>query len=558
MARDSGARLGPRQEGTDVTLACESPIELRNAWRAQGLWRDVAMGEAMAAAAAHTPAALLHIRGAEGATQATLTQVHQHGRALAGSLAALGVGRGDTVAMQLPNCLENAVVFQAAAALGCTLLPIVHIYGPAELAHILADSGAGAIIVPDRWRGIDYLERLERLPDLPHLAHRIVLGDDVPPGCLAWSALPAGEAPKPPSRPDDIALLLYTSGTTAAPKGVRHSSRTLLAELFAQVRSRQSGGWFAPWPAGHIAGTLGILAHGVLGRDVAMLESWDAAAAAELIERFQVEQTSGTPFHLTGILQAAARDHRDLSSLEQFVIGATTVPPALVAEAEDAGVRCVRCYGSTELPTLTQCAPGDPLDKRLNTDGRLNPGCEVRFLDDAGEDVPLGREGELAVRGPERFVGYSDPDLDAAAFLPGGWFLTGDIGRMDGDGFVTITDRKKDIIIRGGENISSREVEELLLRLPGVVEAAAIGWPDRDLGERVCAVLRMAGEERPSLAEVAALFAEIGVARQKAPERLAFVDDFPRTPSGKVQKASLRRQLLAASETGGGAIHRQT
>ena len=541
-----------------MTLACETPIDLQGAWRAQGLWRDLALGEAMAEAATQTPGALLHIRGAESATQATLAEVHQRGRALAGSLTALGVGPGDTVAMQLPNCLENAVVFQAAGALGCTLLPIVHIYGPAELSHILADSGAKALIVPDRWRSIDYLERVARLPNLPRLAHTIVLGDDVPPDCLSWGALPEGEVPGAATRPDDVALLLYTSGTTAAPKGVRHSSRTLLAELFAQVRSRQSGGWFAPWPSGHIAGTLAILAHGVLGRDVAMLESWDAVAAAELIERFAVEQTSGTPFHLTGILEAAARDDRDLSSLRQFVVGATSVPPALVAEAEQAGVRCVRCYGSTELPTLTQCAPEDPLDKRLNTDGRLNPGCEVRFLDDAGEDVRVGAEGELAVRGPERFVGYTDPALDAAAFLPGGWFLTGDIGRMDDEGFVTITDRKKDIIIRGGENISSREVEELLLRLPGVAEAAAIGWPDPQLGERVCAVLRTGGEKRPTLAEVAALFADIGVARQKTPERLAFVDDFPRTPSGKIQKASLRRQLFAAANGVEGAGHRHT
>ena len=241
-----------------MTPACETPIDLQNAWRAQGLWRDLALGEAMTAAAGEAPAALLHIRGAESATQATLAELHQRGRALAGSLAALGVGSGDTVAMQLPNCLENAMVFQAAGALGCTLLPIVHIYGPAELAHILADSGAKALIVPDRWRSIDYLERLARLPDLPRLRHRIVLGDDVPPDCLAWSALPTSEVASLATGPDEIVLLLYTSGTTAAPKGVRHSSRTLLAELFVQVRSRRAGGWFAPWPSGHIAGTLGL------------------------------------------------------------------------------------------------------------------------------------------------------------------------------------------------------------------------------------------------------------------------------------------------------------
>ena len=167
----------------------------------------------------------------------------------------------------------------------------------------------------------------------------------------------------------------------------------------------------------------------------------------------------------------------------------------------------------------------------------------MRFVDDHGADVPLGEEGELAVRGPERFIGYADPALNAASFLAGGWFLTGDIGRIDADGYVTITDRKKDIIIRGGENISSREVEDLLLTLPGVREAAAIGWPDAALGERVCAVLRVEGEG-PTVEAVSAAFRALGVARHKTPERIELVEEFPRTPSGKVQKAELRARLF--------------
>jgi acyl-CoA synthetase (AMP-forming)/AMP-acid ligase II len=276
-----------------------------------------------------------------------------------------------------------------------------------------------------------------------------------------------------------------------------------------------------------------------------MMESWDPQAAAMLIERFAVGQVSGTPYHLAGLLEAAARDGRDLSSLSQFIIGAATVPPSVVAASEKVGVRCCRCYGSTEMPTLSQCRPDDPLDKRLNTDGRLNPGCEVRIVDDHGVDVAQGEAGELAVRGPERFLGYSDPQLNAASFLPGGWLLTGDIGRLDGDGFLAITDRKKDIIIRGGENISSREVEDLLVELDGVTEAAVIGWPDERLGERVCAVVLGSGPG-PTLAEIDALFRSRGIARQKTPETLLLVDEFPRTPSGKVQKAELRRLLAEA------------
>jgi acyl-CoA synthetase (AMP-forming)/AMP-acid ligase II len=197
------------------------------------------------------------------------------------------------------------------------------------------------------------------------------------------------------------------------------------------------------------------------------------------------------------------------------------------------------------MPTVSQCNSADPLEKRLNTDGRPNAGVEVRIVDDAGTDLPTGAEGEIAVRGAERFAGYTDPVLNTASFLPGGWFLTGDIGRLDGDGYLAITDRKKDIIIRGGENVSSREVEELLLAVPGIREAAAIGAPDERLGERICAVVTLDGSAEVSVATIDAAFREIGVARQKTPEFLVIVGEFPRTPSGKVQKAELRRDLAA-------------
>lgn len=526
--------------------ASQMPNELEAAWRAQGLWQDVSLATAMTRAAQDRPAAPLHFFGADGERVTSLGEVHAEGLRLAGSFHALGLRPGDTIAMQLPNGLENAVLFQAAAALGCTLLPIVHIYGPHELGHILADSGAKALIVPDRWRNIDYLDRLARLPDLPALRHRIVMGKDVPQGMIALDALPAGELPDITVDPEARALLLYTSGTTAAPKGVRHTSRSLLAELNAQRRDGPADDYgLSPWPSGHIAGTLGVMGHALLGRPMVILEAWDAALAAQLVERFKVRQMSGTPFHLSGLMDAARRDSRDITSFTQFLIGATTVPPALVAASEEMGIRCCRCYGSTEMPTVSQCEPGDPLDKRLNTDGRPNPGVEVRIVDDAGIDLPVGAEGEVAVRGSERFAGYTDPALDAVSFLPGGWFLTGDIGKLDAEGFLAITDRKKDIIIRGGENVSSREVEELLLTVPGIHEAAAIGAPDARLGERICAVVTLDGSAEVSVQSIDAAFRAIGAARQKTPEILVVVDEFPRTPSGKVQKAELRRELAA-------------
>ncbi|MEN9717210.1 MAG: hypothetical protein RIQ99_88 [Pseudomonadota bacterium] len=522
------------------------PAGLEAGWRGLGLWQDVSLADAMARAAHERPDAPLHFFGSGGEFVTSLGEVHAEGLRLAGSFHALGLRPGDTIAMQLPNSLSNAVLFQAAAMLGCTLLPIVHIYGPHELGHILADSGASALIVPDKWRNIDYLERLARLPELPALKHRIIMGEDVPGGMIGLHALPDGKLPEIIVDPDARALLLYTSGTTAAPKGVRHTSRSLLAELSAQRRDGSFGDYgLSPWPSGHIAGTLGVMGHALLGRPMVILEAWDAGLAAELVERFQVRQMSGTPFHLSGLMEAAQRDGRIITSFEQFLIGATTVPPALVAASEAMGIRCCRCYGSTEMPTVSQCEPGDPLDKRLNTDGRPNPGVEVRIVDDLGTDLPIGGEGEVAVRGAERFTGYTDPTLNEASFLPGGWFLTGDIGRLDVDGFLAITDRKKDIIIRGGENVSSREVEELLLTVSGIREAAAVGVPDARLGERICAVVTLDGSAEISVESIDAAFRAIGVARQKTPELLIVVEEFPRTPSGKVQKAELRRALTA-------------
>ncbi|WP_296680505.1 AMP-binding protein [Novosphingobium sp.] len=533
---------------SDTTIPVQvMPADLRADWRRLGLWSDKSLGRAMADAANDSPEAPLHFFGNDGEQVALLRDVHAQGQRLAGSLYALGLRPGDTIAMQLPNGLKNLAVFQAAAALGCTLLPIIHIYGPHELAHILADSGAKALIVPDRWKSIDFLDRLARLPELPKLEHRIVIGETVPHGMIAFGSLPRDELPAIAVDPDARALLLYTSGTTAAPKGVSHTSRSLMSELRAQLAGGQTSGFgLSPWPSGHIAGTLGILGHALQGRPMVLLEAWDPTLAAELVDRFKVRQMSGTPFHLSGLMEAAARDGRDITTFAQFIVGASTVPPALVAASEAVGIRCCRCYGSTEMPTISQCEPDDPLAKRLNTDGRPNAGVEVRIVDDAGADLPVGSEGEVAVRGAERFIEYTDTALNAASFLPGGWFLTGDIGRLDPEGFLAITDRKKDIIIRGGENISSREVEELLLTVPGIREAAAIGAPDARLGEKVCAVVTVDGTAAVCIETIDAAFRQIGTARQKTPELLIVVEEFPRTPSGKVQKAELRRNLAAA------------
>jgi non-ribosomal peptide synthetase component E (peptide arylation enzyme) len=276
-----------------------------------------------------------------------------------------------------------------------------------------------------------------------------------------------------------------------------------------------------------------------------LADQWDAGTAAELIERHAINSSSFTPFHLSGILDAADRDRRDWSSLTNCLVGAAPVPAGLIARAEARGLRPYRSYGSSEHPTVTAGNSDDPIEKRLGTEGRLTRGNEMAFVDEEGRFLPDGEEGELVTRGPELFLGYLDASLDGEAFLPGRWFRTGDIGRRDADGYLVITDRKKDVIIRGGENISSREVEDILFTHPDIVEAAVVAAPDARMGEVVCAFVIVRPGAQLTLGSMAEHFAQAGIARAKTPERLEAVADFPRNATGKVLKHQLRAAARA-------------
>ena len=474
-----------------------------------------------------------------------LGEIHAQGLCAAANLHRLGVGRGDIVAVQLPAWAEWLVVAIAAAHLGAVLLPIVSIFGAKELGFILRQSGAKILITPDRFRKGDFARIVADCGPLPSLAHHVMIGE-TPPGALPWSELERDAAPVAAADcdPGSMAMLIYTSGTTADPKGVRHSHRGLLAEIAAMAwQRRELAGErvFSPWPPGHIAGAISLLRFAAGHSELILADQWDAAAAAELIERHAINSSSFTPFHLQGILDAADRDGRDLSGLSNCLVGAAPVPPGLIARAEARGLRPYHSYGSSEHPTVTSGNPGDPIEKRLDTEGLPARGCEIAFVDEAGRLLPEGEAGELVTRGPELFMGYLDPALDAAAFLPGGWFRTGDIGRLDADGYLLISDRIKDIIIRGGENISSREVEELLFSHPDIVETAVVAAPDDRLGEIICAFVVAAPGASLSLESIRTHFAGLGAARVKMPERLEIVDEFPRNATGKILKHELRR-----------------
>jgi acyl-CoA synthetase (AMP-forming)/AMP-acid ligase II len=525
------------------------PPDVAAGWRERGLWGEDTLGETFAAVAAAFPGTRLIASDARGETTTTLAEVFAQASRLAGGFAAMGLRLGSVLAVQMPARREALITHAAAALAGLTVLPVIHIYGTHELDFILAQSGAEAIVVPDRWRGVDYVDRVRQAPAGRRLP--LIVTGDGSADTIDWSALADSTPIDVPAKlaPDDLAYLVYTSGTASRPKGVMHTHRSWMAELRTTfVPADRQGMHFSPWPPGHVAGLLGFCRYWVLGLPMVILDHWDGREAARLVATHRVTATQGTPFHLTTMLDAADADGRDLSSLVDYQAGATPVAPAVTERCARLGLRIYRAYGMTEHPTVTRGSPDDPLEKRL-TDGAPCPGVEVRVVDDAGQDVPVGTDGEILARGPERFAGYLDPAANEGVILVDGWLRTGDVGRLDADGYLRITDRKKDIIIRGGENISSREVEEFVAGMEQVAEVAAIGAPDQRLGERVCVFVVLKPGAALTIDEIAARFQAHGVARQKTPELLRIAEALPRNAAGKVVKQDLRAALATMQDT---------
>jgi cyclohexanecarboxylate-CoA ligase len=489
---------------------------------------------------------------------------------VATGLASHGIARGDAVACLLPNRAEAVVLFHAVQRLGAVWSPIVPIYGAREVRFILRQAESTALIVPSEFRGVDYAALVERVrPDVPSLRHVFTVD--------ALSTLLEGAAPSAPGgrrgqhpntapterRPppesagaDAVAVILYTSGTTADPKGVLHSTQTLLAECRATVAYHRLAAdevLVMPSPLSHISGLLyGILLPAVLGATSVLMETWDPEAFCSIVERERGTFSAGaTPF-LQGVVDLPHLDRYDLRSLRLFPCGGADVPPELIRRAlRRLGVRSGRGYGSTEFPSITSSAgPEVPDEKRAATDGAPIGPNQVELRDDNGRPVRVGREGEIWARGPELCLGYRDAGLDAEAFDERRFFRSGDLGVLDGDGYLTITGRVKDIIVRGGEKFSAKEVEDLLFEHPKVRSVAIVPMPDERLGERACAfVVPADAGDPPTLAELAHFLSAQELSRRKLPERLELVSELPVTASGKVQKHVLRERLRVDRRT---------
>ena len=337
--------------------------------------------------------------------------------------------------------------------------------------------------------------------------------------------------------PAGPALIAFTSGTTRDPKGVVHSHQTLgfetrqLGERYPPDRGKQ----LTAAPVGHFIGMLNAFLIPLLfDSPIHLVDVWDPALVIRLMEEHQVAIGGGPSYYLTSLLDHADFADRHLAYMKYAGLGGAAVPVAVTTRLEGLGITVFRAYGSTEHPSITSSAYDGPKDKRLYTDGEVLPGVEMRLAED----------GEIISRGPDLCIGYTDPALTAAVFDEEGWYRTGDVGVLDEDGYLTITDRKSDIIIRGGENISAIEVEEALLAIDGVAEAAVVAAPDVRLGEHAAAFVRpRPSQAAPTIEEMRAHLERYGLARQKWPEELHVVEDFPRTASGKVQKFVLRRDI---------------
>jgi acyl-CoA synthetase len=519
-----------------------TPEDVARVWRANGWWTDDTLGQLLASNLVAAPDLPVGIHSDIRPWRGTYSDVFDLSRRVAGSLRARGIGPGDPVAFQLPNWIEAAATFYAVTLLGAVVVPIVHFYGPKEVGYILERTGVRALVTAERFGHVDYLANLDELrPRLPALETVAVVGQS------SFDDLAGGAPIEGPVSvdPDAPALVAYTSGTTAEPKGVVHTHRTIGFEVrqLAATQPKDVPPQLVGAPVGHGIGMLAALLLPVRQHQpIHLIDVWDPAKVLATMLEHRLLSGTGATYFLTSLL-----DHPDCTPehhhlMRRVGLGGSAVPAAVGERAAALGISTVRMYGSTEHPSTTGCTHDDAAAKRLHTDGRPLQGCEVR----------LGDDGEILSRGPDRFAGYTDPSLTAAAIDADGWYATGDIGVLDEDGYLSVVDRKKDVIIRGGENISALEVEELLLRMPGVAEVAVVAAPDRRLGEHACAFLRPRPDEHlPDLHAVRAHLDAAGLARQKWPEELHEIADFPRTPSGKVQKFVLRERLRGVGMTAG-------
>jgi cyclohexanecarboxylate-CoA ligase len=507
---------------------------VREQWRARGAWTDETLLDRLGRVDGS------HLTIVDGDVRLTIDDLRRRTAGVASALYERGVRPGDVVCWQLPNWWEAIVWCWAIWRCGAIASPITPTLRARELGFILERTGAALIAVPDEFRGTDYRALLR---EADYGGDVVVVRGDEPLPTSTSAAPPAG------TLVDDAVVILWTSGTTSDPKGVVHTHQSLRveADTIAAAHDMRAGeSMLLPMPVTHVAGlTYGMLLPVTSAITAVLMDTWEPGAALSLLERERVAVVISTPVFMRTMIDHPSFAACDTSTMRLFSLGGAGVAPAMVREgAAMFGCWCKRTYGSTEYPTLSTGRLGDDPERDAATDGTVIGEGAVRIVDPGSlADLPAGVPGELLVRGPEMFSGYLDAALDHDAFVDG-WFRTGDIATYDGE-YLCIVDRLKDVIIRGGENVSALEVESLLVAHPDVVDAACVAMPDPVMGEKVCAYVIPREGSTVSLDDLRAHLIEQGLARFKLPERLEVRAELPRTASGKVQKAPLRREVSA-------------
>ena len=519
------------------------PPDLVATYRENGWWTDASLGSMVAKGLGAVGDASFEVRSAVHPWRGTLGEVDRAARSLAATLAARGVGPGSVVLFQLPNWVEAGITFWGATYLGAIVVPVVHFYGPKEVGYILRATSPDVVVTADRFGHADYLATYEALlaedVDPLWLVAGESLPSELPKRAQPFATLLDADPLAAPAEvdPDAPAVVGFTSGTTRDPKGVVHSHRTMGFE--ARQLHLMYPGTGPPQiigaPVGHFIGMLNAFLITLFeDKTVNLIDVWDPAEILRLMRTERLGVGGGATYFLSSLLDHPDFTEEHLELMPFAGLGGAPVPRAFTERGRRLGIKMWRSYGSTEHPSITGCFIDDPEEKRLATDGHALPGVEVR----------LDADGQILSRGPDCFLGYTDPDLTDSVFDEDGWYHTGDVGVLDDEGYLTITDRVSDVIIRGGENISAQEVEELLSGLDSIAEVGVVAAPDQRLGEHAAAVVRLRpGEAAPTLEEIRTHLGSAGLARQKWPESLHVVEDFPRTPSGKIQKFRLRADL---------------
>src|SRR5882757_8643220 len=540
-----------------------------------GLWSTETFHDLLARHAEANPDKVF---ATDGTRSLTFRQLFDGAQRLAVGLRRQGWRAGDSAAVQLPSWVEFVHVLAALSRLGVIAVPIMPIYRREEVGYVLSNAGIRGVFTPASFKKFDYLDMYLGLrQEQPDLEIVVVRPDsrakDIADADDAVFTLPGLEADTDddsareelgdPPGPDEPFVIVYTSGTTSRSKGCVHTfnayssgARALIAPFGYTAADVQ----FGPSPVAHTTGLVtSVLVPLLVGASTHLMAEWEPVRGIEEIQRFGCTAAVTAPTFLHGLLSAYDAERHDLSSLRLWTCAGAPIPAAVVerAGATLPNVKVLSLYGRSENLVTTTCSVGDDVLRALTSDGAAVPGAQVKIVDLEGNEVPRGAEGDIAYRGPAHMIEYlANPEETAALFTADGFSRSGDLGVMTEDGYVRVTGRTKDIVIRGGMNISVREIEDNLVNHPDLLASSCVGMPDERLGERVCCyVVTAPGHTTPTVEDLRNFLLSHGMPVQKTPERVVAVDALPMTPTGKVLKQELRKDIEQRLKAEAGRAH---